>query len=197
MEVMFWFKFNHLLHDLGAYLLAVHGPISQNGIFFIQMMHCHSHHSRNLGFKFQVNQLNRLETWRDYVYMYYNCIPGFVSIDTLKIVTRLECLWCKINYTCSHIWSNIFQTVHFSTVKFTRGNEINMSFLLISRSQEVWNEFEAIKSCSFNQGYVQMHTYIQKAIIIRCMQNIGQAKSNKNNVRVKRFQCLLFRDVWS
>ncbi len=31
---------------------------------FIQMMH---HHPRNLGFKFQLNRQNHLNTWRDYV----------------------------------------------------------------------------------------------------------------------------------
>ncbi len=34
----------------------------------------------------------------------------------------------------SHIFINIFQTVHFAAVKFTRGNEKNTSFLLIPKS---------------------------------------------------------------
>ncbi len=37
----------------------------------------------------------------------------------------------------SHILINIFQTVHISSVKFTRGNEKNMSFLLIPKSPKV------------------------------------------------------------
>ncbi len=37
----------------------------------------------------------------------------------------------------SHIFINIFQTVDFSAVKFTRGNEKNMSFLLTPKSHKV------------------------------------------------------------
>ncbi len=37
----------------------------------------------------------------------------------------------------SHIFMNIFQTVHFSAVKLTRGNEQNMNFLLIPKSLKV------------------------------------------------------------
>ena len=40
-----------------------------------------------------------------------------------------------VNVT-SHIFNNIFQTVHFAAVKFTMGNE-NMSFLLILKSQKI------------------------------------------------------------
>ncbi len=37
----------------------------------------------------------------------------------------------------SKIFINIFQTVYFSAVKFTRSNEKNMSFLLIPKSPKV------------------------------------------------------------
>ncbi len=36
----------------------------------------------------------------------------------------------------SHIFINIFQMVDFTAVKFTRGNEKNMSFLLIPKSHQ-------------------------------------------------------------
>ena len=39
----------------------------------------------------------------------------------------------------SHIFINIVQTVHFSSVKFTSGNEKSMRFLLISKFQNIWN----------------------------------------------------------
>ncbi len=50
----------------------------------------------------------------------------------------------------SHIFINIFQTVHFSTVKLNRGNEKNMSHLLIPKSLKVWKKSEVIGPGSFN-----------------------------------------------
>ena len=38
---------------------------------------------------------------------------------------------------------------HFSAVKFTKDNEKNMSFLLISKSLKVWEKFEAIGPGTF------------------------------------------------
>ncbi len=49
----------------------------------------------------------------------------------------------------SHIFINIFQTVHFSAVKFTTGNEKNMSFLLIPKSPKVWKKSETIGPGTF------------------------------------------------
>ncbi len=49
----------------------------------------------------------------------------------------------------SHIFINIFHTVHFSAVKFTRGNEKKMSFLLIPKSPKVWKKSEAIGPGTF------------------------------------------------
>ncbi len=43
----------------------------------------------------------------------------------------------------SHIFINIFKTVHFSAVKFTRGNKKYMGFLLIPKSPKVWEKSEA------------------------------------------------------
>ncbi len=42
--------------------------------------------------------------------------------------------------------------IFFSTVKFTRGNEKNMSSLLIPKSQKVWKESVGIGPGSFNQS---------------------------------------------
>ncbi len=50
----------------------------------------------------------------------------------------------------SYIFINIIQTVHFSAVKFTRGNEKNMSFLLIPKSPKLWEKSEAIGPGTFN-----------------------------------------------
>ncbi len=49
----------------------------------------------------------------------------------------------------SNIFINIFQTVHFSAIKFTRGNEKNMSCLLIPKSLKVWEKSEAIGPGTF------------------------------------------------
>ena len=52
-------------------------------------------------------------------------------------------LLCKMLYhNICHIFINIFQTVglHFSAVKFTRGNEKNTSFILIPKSPKVWKK---------------------------------------------------------
>ncbi len=50
----------------------------------------------------------------------------------------------------SHILINIFQTVHFSSIKFTRGNEKHMTFLLIPKSLKFGKKSEAIGPGSFN-----------------------------------------------
>ncbi len=51
----------------------------------------------------------------------------------------------------SHVFVNIFQMVDFSAVKFTKGYEKNMSFLLIPKSPKVWQKSEAIGPGSFNR----------------------------------------------
>ncbi len=52
----------------------------------------------------------------------------------------------------SHIFINIFQTVHFPAVKFTRGNEKNTSFLLIPKSPKLWGKSEVIGPGTFKQN---------------------------------------------
>ncbi len=89
---------------------------------FIQMMR---HHLKYLGFKFHLSRLNHLDTLRDYV-KFQLPIPYCVSLIMVTIT--------------SHIFINIFQMVHFSAVKFTRGNEKNMNFLLIPKSTKVWKK---------------------------------------------------------
>ena len=109
-------------------LLKVPGPISQDG----DMMH---HHPRNLGFKFQLSWLNPLDTRKDYIFC--NCL--YLYCVNLIMVT-----------ITSHIVINIFQTVQFSAVIFTRGNEKNMSFLLIPKCHKVWKKIEVIRPGSFS-----------------------------------------------
>ena len=94
---------------------------------------------QNLGLKFQLNQSNRLETRKGYVFM---LILHCVRLITVTITTS------------SHIFINIFQTVHFSAVKFTSGNEKNMSFLLIPKSQKGWKKSEAIEPGSSKSHHV-------------------------------------------
>ncbi len=80
------------------------------------------HHIKYLGLKCHLNRLKRLDTRRDYIFRNLP-IPYCVSLITVTM--------------SSDIFINIFQTVHFSAVKFTRGNEKNMSFLLILKSTKV------------------------------------------------------------
>ena len=48
----------------------------------------------------------------------------------------------------SHIFINISQTVHFSAIKFTKGNEKNMSFFLIVKISEslriIWSNWTGL-----------------------------------------------------
>ncbi len=85
--------------------------------FFIQMMR---HRPRNCGFKFQLNWSNCLVTWRDYIYC--NCLH--LTVLPQLVIFLLYC--------------NIFQTVLFSAVKFSRGYDKNMSFPLIPKPLKIW-----------------------------------------------------------
>ena len=65
----------------------------------------------------------------------------------------------------SHIFINIFQTVHFSALKFTWGNEKNMNFLLIPKSQKIWKKSEAMgpdsfKTLTWEGNYLINNNYI-------------------------------------
>ncbi len=94
------------------------GPISQNGIFSLNDA------SSPKIFWFQIS---------------------FKSVKSFGHKKRLRILQLPIPYCVSlimvsitsHIFINIFQTVHFSAVKFTTDNEKNMSFLLIAKCLKV------------------------------------------------------------
>ncbi len=91
-------------------------------------------------------------------------------VKTFGYKKRLRILQLPISYCVnlltatitSHIFINIFQTVHFSAVQFSRGNEKNMSFLLIPKSLKVWTKYEAIRPGSFkllSKFLHILHTY--------------------------------------
>ena len=64
---------------------------------------------------------------------------SFESVNPFWYIKRLHII--AIAYTLLyHIFINIFQRIHFSTVKFTIGNGKNMSFLLLPKSQKVWKK---------------------------------------------------------
>ncbi len=94
------------------------GPISQNGIFY----------SNDVS--------SPKTTWFQI---------SFKSVKLFRHKKRLRILQLPIPYCVSlimvtitsHIFINIFQTAHFSAVKFSRGNEKNMSFFLIPKSLKV------------------------------------------------------------
>ncbi len=73
------------------------------------------------------------------------CQISFKSVKPVGHKKRLHILQLPIPYCVSlimvtitsHIFTDIFRTVHFSAVKFTRGNGKNMSFLLIPKSPKV------------------------------------------------------------
>ncbi len=86
------------------------------------------------------------------------------SVKQFGYVKRLCILQLPIPYCVSlitvtitsHIFINIFQTVHFPSVRFTRGNEKNTSFLLIPKSPKVWEKSEVIRPDSF-KGFIELH----------------------------------------
>ncbi len=96
---------------------------------------------------------------------------SFKSVKLLGHKKRLRILLLRIPYCVSlimvtitsHIFINIFQTVHFSAVKFTKGNEKNMSFLLIPKSLKVWEKSEAIGLGTFNSNILNL--------IVFCLQD--------------------------
>ncbi len=112
-------------------MLKMPGPISQNGNFY-----SNDASSPKISW-FQIS---------------------FESVLPFGHKKRLSILQWSIPYCVSlimvtitsHIFINIFQTVHFSAVKFTWGNEKNMSFLLIPKSPKVEEKSEAIGPVTFN-----------------------------------------------
>ena len=97
---------------------------------------------------------------------------SFKSVKPFGHKKRLRILQLPIPYCVSlimvtitsHIFINIFQTVHFSAVKFTRGNEKNMSFLLIPKSQKVWKKSEASGPGSFKGGMPSSKSFVKFGI---------------------------------
>ena len=81
-----------------------------------------------LGFKFQLNWAHCLDITLQLPITY--CVSLMVTIN-------------------SHIFINIFQTVHFLPVKFTRGNEKNTSFCLITNPRKFERKSDRIGSGSF------------------------------------------------
>ena len=74
-------------------------------------------------------------------------------------------LLCKLNYLMimvtitRHIFSDFFQTKHFSAVKFYMGYEKNMSFHVIPKSPKVWKKVEKIGLGSFKGGCSYFHIF--------------------------------------
>ncbi len=105
-------------------LVKMPGPISQNGNFYSNDA------SSPKIFWFQIS---------------FKSVKPFGHKRSLRIL-QLPIPYCVslIMVTIhSHIFIDIFQTVRFSAVKFTRGNEKNMGFLLIPKSLKVWEKSEA------------------------------------------------------
>ncbi len=84
------------------------------------------------------------------------CVQPFGYKKRLRIL-QLPIPYCvsliMVTIT-SHIFTNIFRMVHFSAVKFTRGNEKNMSFLLIPKSPKVWEKSEGIGPGTFKVAFL-------------------------------------------
>ncbi len=107
-----------LRQDISIQCLKVPGPISQNGDIYSN------------------DASSPKKSWFQ--------IP-VKSIKPIGCKKRMRILQLPTPYCVSlimvtitnHIFINIFQTVHFSVVKFTRGNEKKMSFLLTPKSPKV------------------------------------------------------------
>ncbi len=133
---------------------------------FIHMMR---HNQKNLGFKFQLNQSNRLDMRRDKVFC--KClIPYCVSI-MMATITR-------------NIFINIIQTVHFLAVTFTRGGEKNMTILLIPKSQKVWEKSGPIGLGFFKSTATMFVTFTVWYIIShRTLKSKCFLSKNKNKTK--------------
>ncbi len=117
-------------------ILKMPGPISQNGNFYSN------------------NASSPKISWFQI---------SFKSVKPFGHKKRLRILQLPIPYCVSlimvtitsHIFINIFQPVHFSAVKFTRGNEKNMNFVLIPKSLKVWKKSETVGLGSFKSDYLK------------------------------------------
>ncbi len=121
-------------------LLKMPGPISQNGIFY-----SNDASSPKISW-FQIS---------------FKSVEPFGHKKRLRI-SQLPIPYCvsliMVTIT-SHIFINIFQMVHFSAVNFTRGNEKNMSFLLIPKYPKIWEKSEANGPGTFKVYSISMHWF--------------------------------------
>ncbi len=69
-----------------------------------------------------------------------------------------NCLSCVIYMVTitSHIFINLFQTVHFSAVKFSWGNEKNMIFLLIPKSHRFAKNLKRLDQAPFKLDFTRL-----------------------------------------
>ena len=90
---------------------------------FSFLFHLQNHHSKDVNFKYQLNG--------QAVWMYK-------AIWYIKVASILLCISLIITVTITrYVFIYIFQTGHFSAVKFSMGYEKNMSFLVIAKSPKV------------------------------------------------------------
>ncbi len=95
---------------------------------------------------------------------------SFKLVKPFEHKKRLRILQLPIPYCVSlimvtitsHIFINIFQTVHFSTAKFTTGNKKNISFLLIPKSPKLCKKSEAIGPGTLNNFFFSLLTEMCK-----------------------------------
>ena len=60
-----------------------------------------------------------------------------------------------------HVFINIFQTKHFSAVKFTMGYKKNMSFLVVTKSSKIGKKVEKIGLGSFKRHATSQIVYVR------------------------------------
>ncbi len=118
------------LISIWSYPLKVPGPISQN---------------------WDIYSNDTLSNKKSWLQVSVQSVQPFGYKKRLRILQLLipYCVNLIMVTIISHIFIKVFQTVHFSAVKFTRGTEKNMSFLLVPESHKVWKKSEAIGPGSF------------------------------------------------
>ena len=100
--------------------LKVHGPIFSK---FSSLFHLKNHPSTDVNFKFQFETVKPFGFTNQFCILQLPIIPYCVSLIMVTITRQ--------------VFTNIFQTEHFSAVKFAMGYEKNMSFLVIPKSPKV------------------------------------------------------------
>ena len=105
-----------------------------------------------------------------------------VWVDKVIIyIAIVYTLLCKLMVTISrHSFIHIFQTVHFSAVKFTRGNEKNRILLLIPKSQKAWEEefkkSEVIRPGSFKVTRFQHSAFNNHIMVLSLVERAPKAQ---------------------